>query len=85
MAATLPPPPGRGRIPSGDARGTRQGGGLRQQCAALPIRARDGEIHVLLITTHGRGHWVIPRGRAETGVPAHGVARLLLGRARVPA
>jgi 8-oxo-dGTP pyrophosphatase MutT (NUDIX family) len=55
-------------------RGAAWGRSRRQQCAALPIRERDGEIHVLLITTRGRGHWVIPKGWAEKGVPDHHLA-----------
>ena len=43
----------------------------RRQCAALPIRERDGVVHVLLITTRGRGDWVIPKGWAEKGVAPH--------------
>lgn len=40
----------------------------------MPIRERDGEIHVLLITTRGRGNWVIPKGWAEKGVAPHDLA-----------
>ncbi|WP_338148338.1 NUDIX hydrolase [Neoroseomonas eburnea] len=46
----------------------------RRQCAALPIRERDGVLHVLLITTRGRGRWVIPKGWAEAGVAPHALA-----------
>lgn len=46
----------------------------RRQCAALPIRERDGEVRVLLITTRGRGNWVIPKGWAEKGVAPHDLA-----------
>lgn len=60
----------------------------RRQCAALPIRECDGALHVLLITTRGRGHWVIPKGWAEEGVAPHDLAAReafeeagLLGRA----
>jgi 8-oxo-dGTP pyrophosphatase MutT (NUDIX family) len=69
-------------------RGAEWGRSRRRQCAALPIRERDGEVHVLLITTRGRGHWVIPKGWAEKGVAAHDLAAReafeeagLLGRA----
>jgi len=55
-------------------RGAAWGRSRRRQCAALPIRERDGEVHVLLITTRGRGRWVIPKGWAEKGVPAHDLA-----------
>nr|WP_255569325.1 NUDIX hydrolase [Neoroseomonas alba] len=55
----------------------------------MPIRERDGEIHVMLITTRGRGHWVIPKGWAEKGVAPHDLAAReayeeagLLGRAQ---
>jgi 8-oxo-dGTP pyrophosphatase MutT (NUDIX family) len=55
-------------------RGAAWGRSRRRQCAALPIRERDGQVHVLLITTRGRGRWVIPKGWAEKGVPAHDLA-----------
>ncbi len=52
------------------------------------MREHDGEIHVLLITTRGRGRWVIPKGWAEKGIAAHDLAAReafeeagLLGRA----
>jgi 8-oxo-dGTP pyrophosphatase MutT (NUDIX family) len=69
-------------------RGAAWGRSRRRQCAALPIRERGGELHVLLITTRGRGRWVIPKGWAEKGVAAHELAAReafeeagLLGRA----
>lgn len=69
-------------------RGAAWGRSRRRQCAALPIRERDGQVHVLLITTRGRGRWVIPKGWAEKGVAAHDLAAReafeeagLLGRA----
>ena len=46
----------------------------RRQCAALPIRDLTGTIEVLLITTRGRGRWVIPKGWAERGVAPHDLA-----------
>ncbi|MBR0674180.1 NUDIX hydrolase [Neoroseomonas soli] len=68
--------------------GAAWGRSLRRQCAALPIREREGELLVLLITTRGRGRWVIPKGWAEEGVPPHALAAReafeeagLLGRA----
>jgi 8-oxo-dGTP pyrophosphatase MutT (NUDIX family) len=69
-------------------RGAAWGRSRLRQCAALPIRERDGEVHILLITTRGRGRWVIPKGWAEKGVAAHDLAAReafeeagLLGRA----
>lgn len=33
-----------------------------KQCAALPYVEIDGRLHVLLVTTRGRGRWTIPKG-----------------------
>ena len=32
------------------------------QVAALPIRTKNGELQVLLVTTRGSGGWIIPKG-----------------------
>jgi 8-oxo-dGTP pyrophosphatase MutT (NUDIX family) len=32
------------------------------QVAALPIRTRNGEVQVLLVTTRGSRRWIIPKG-----------------------
>jgi 8-oxo-dGTP pyrophosphatase MutT (NUDIX family) len=33
-----------------------------RQCGAIPTRVVDGELHVLLVTSRGRGRWIIPKG-----------------------
>lgn len=38
-----------------------------KQIAALPMVEIEGETHVLLITTRGRGRWTIPKGWPEPG------------------
>ena len=32
------------------------------QVAALPIRTKNGQVQVLLVTTRGCGAWIIPKG-----------------------
>jgi 8-oxo-dGTP pyrophosphatase MutT (NUDIX family) len=32
------------------------------QVAALPIRTKNGQLQVLLVTTRGSGRWIIPKG-----------------------
>jgi 8-oxo-dGTP pyrophosphatase MutT (NUDIX family) len=32
------------------------------QVAALPIRKKNGQLQVLLVTTRGSGGWIIPKG-----------------------
>lgn len=54
--------------------GAAWGRSRRRQCAALPIREQDGDVLVMLITTRGRGRWVIPKGWAEKGVAPHDLA-----------
>jgi 8-oxo-dGTP pyrophosphatase MutT (NUDIX family) len=54
--------------------GAAWGRNRRRQCAALPIREQDGDVLVMLITTRGRGRWVIPKGWAEKGVAPHDLA-----------
>jgi 8-oxo-dGTP pyrophosphatase MutT (NUDIX family) len=36
-----------------------------QQCAALPFQERDGETHVLLVTSRETKRWVLPKGWTE--------------------
>jgi 8-oxo-dGTP pyrophosphatase MutT (NUDIX family) len=40
------------------------------QCAALPFQERDGETHVLLVTSRETKRWVLPKGWTEK--PGHG-------------
>ncbi|MBR0652828.1 NUDIX hydrolase [Roseomonas terrae] len=54
--------------------GAAWGRSRRRQYAALPIREHGGEVHVMLITTRGRGRWVIPKGWAEKGVAPQDLA-----------
>lgn len=35
------------------------------QCAALPFQERDGETHVLLVTSRETKRWVLPKGWTE--------------------
>lgn len=35
------------------------------QSAALPYRARDGQVEVLLVTSRGGRGWIIPKGKIE--------------------
>jgi len=37
---------------------------LNSQVAAIPVRWVDGKPEVLLITTRGRGEWIVPKGWA---------------------
>jgi 8-oxo-dGTP pyrophosphatase MutT (NUDIX family) len=32
------------------------------QVAAIPIRSRNEQVQVLLVTTRGRGAWIVPKG-----------------------
>ena len=36
-----------------------------RQCAALPLQERDGETHVLLVTSRETRRWVLPKGWTE--------------------
>lgn len=38
------------------------------QYGALPYRVVDGDIHVLLVTSRGRGKWIFPKGGAIAGL-----------------
>jgi len=47
-----------------------------QQAAALPLRAVDGELRVLLVTARSDGRWLLPKGWIEDGeTPARSAAR----------
>jgi 8-oxo-dGTP pyrophosphatase MutT (NUDIX family) len=35
------------------------------QSAAIPYRLRDGQAEVLLVTTRGKGRWIVPKGNVE--------------------
>ncbi len=41
---------------------------LLKQIAALPMVGIEGETHILLITTRGRGRWTIPKGWPKSGM-----------------
>ena len=44
--------------------------GERQQVGVLPWRVqRNGEMRVLLITSRGRGRWIVPKGWPVNGYP----------------
>jgi len=34
----------------------------RQQIAALPLRWKDGDVQVLMITSRDTGRWIVPKG-----------------------
>lgn len=42
---------------------------VHQQVGAIPMRWRAGEPEILLITTRGKGRWMIPKGWALTETP----------------
>jgi 8-oxo-dGTP pyrophosphatase MutT (NUDIX family) len=42
---------------------------LADQSAALPYRIRpDGRIEVLLVTSRGKGRWILPKGKVKPGL-----------------
>lgn len=41
---------------------------LRRQSGVIPYRVRDGELEVLLITSRGKGDWIIPKGTVEVAM-----------------
>ena len=49
-----------------------------RQIAVLPYRAEsaavDATIRILLITSRGKGRWVVPKGRPIAGLPPHASA-----------
>ena len=46
------------------------------QYAALPYRLEKGELEVMLITSRGRGRWVIPKGWPMIGHKPHEAAEI---------
>lgn len=44
------------------------------QSAAIPYRIHNGELQILLISSSGKNHWVIPKGIIEPGCSAHASA-----------
>jgi 8-oxo-dGTP pyrophosphatase MutT (NUDIX family) len=41
------------------------------QCAAIPYRVTQaGVLEVLLVTSRGKGHWIIPKGKVKPGTSA---------------
>jgi 8-oxo-dGTP pyrophosphatase MutT (NUDIX family) len=65
---------GCGRVGLAEPRGAAWGRKYRRQYAALPLSADSGHPLVLLVTTRGAGHWVIPKGWAEPELPPHALA-----------
>ncbi|MCI2398893.1 NUDIX hydrolase [Aliiroseovarius subalbicans] len=47
---------------------------MRTQFGVLCYRIRDGKVEVLLITTRGRGRWIIPKGWPMDGETPAGAA-----------
>jgi 8-oxo-dGTP pyrophosphatase MutT (NUDIX family) len=45
-----------------------------KQVAALPVRKRGGQLQVLLVTTRGKGRWIIPKGWPCKRLPDHASA-----------
>ncbi len=46
------------------------------QTAAIPYRLRDGHVEVLLVTTRGKGRWIVPKGNVSPELgPAGSAAR----------
>lgn len=41
------------------------------QSAVIPYRCRDGAVEVLLITTRGKGKWIVPKGSIESDLESH--------------
>lgn len=45
------------------------------QCAAIPYRiTQAGAFEVLLVTSRGKGHWIVPKGKVKPGKTAAGSA-----------
>ncbi len=41
------------------------------QCAAIPYRrTHKGGLEILLVTSRGKGHWIIPKGKVKPGKSA---------------
>lgn len=47
---------------------------IRTQFGALCYRIRDGKVNILLITSRGRGNWIIPKGWPMAGETPGGAA-----------
>ncbi len=46
------------------------------QAGAVPLRQRKGRAEVLLVTTRGRGRWIVPKGVVDPGTtPAESAER----------
>jgi hypothetical protein len=46
------------------------------QCAAIPYRrTHAGELEVLLVTSRGKGNWILPKGKVKPGKSAAGSLR----------
>ena len=57
---------------------------LFRQSAVIPYRFRDGSLEVLLITSHKRKRWVIPKGVVEQALtPAQSAAAEALEEAGI--
>lgn len=41
------------------------------QSAVIPYRIRGGQIEVLLVTSRGKGRWIVPKGAIERDLEAH--------------
>lgn len=54
-------------MPSASSRQRDSATGLRRQAAALACRLRRRRVEVLLVTSSGGGHWVVPKGHVEPG------------------
>lgn len=48
--------------------------GFGRQYAAMPLMERDGETHVLLVTSRETRRWVLPKGWAESHLAPHELA-----------
>jgi phosphohistidine phosphatase len=47
-----------------------------RQCAAVPYRLRGGQVEILLVSSRGRRHWVLPKGIQDPGLlPAEAAAK----------
>ncbi len=46
------------------------------QSAAVPYRIRERELQILLVSSSGKNHWVIPKGIIEPGCSAHASAAI---------
>lgn len=65
-------PRGAGRI--SDVRRSTVETATRIQAAALPWRRTDGGIEIMLVTSRGRGHWLLPKGWPDRNERLHDTA-----------